>query len=105
MAGQLQTIALEVSMRKRQVVMITGHEYDSQQAQEPEDPNRPHNLWTPLDVFRDFGAHGRFDARARRRSWPLWATQRRPILGASAVAAGLVGIAAVVSRIASSHQD
>jgi len=39
---------------------------DSQQTNEPEDPSRPDNLWAPVDEDRDFGAHGRFDARAQR---------------------------------------
>jgi short-subunit dehydrogenase len=41
----------------------------SQMTDEPEDPDRPHNLWAPVDADRDFGAHGRFDARARETSW------------------------------------
>jgi NAD(P)-dependent dehydrogenase (short-subunit alcohol dehydrogenase family) len=84
---------------------LSQHGYDSQQTEEPEDPDRPHNLWTPVDESRDFGAHGRFDARARPKSWQLWATQHRATLGASAVAAGLVGVAAVVSRTASSREE
>ncbi|MGH9321416.1 MAG: SDR family oxidoreductase [Vicinamibacteria bacterium] len=49
--------------------------YDSQQTDEPEDPNRPHNLWDPLPG--DHGAHGRFDARASDSSWQLWTTTHR----------------------------
>jgi hypothetical protein len=45
---------------------------ESQMTDEPEDPDRVHNLWTPVDADRDFGAHGRFDARAREASWQLW---------------------------------
>ena len=37
--------------------------YDGQQTEEPEDPARPDNLFTPVGV--DLGAHGRFDAVAR----------------------------------------
>jgi NAD(P)-dependent dehydrogenase (short-subunit alcohol dehydrogenase family) len=42
--------------------------YSSQQTKEPEDPQRPHNLWEPLDgpSGRDFGAHGRFGAKAKQ---------------------------------------
>src|SRR4051812_48971992 len=36
--------------------------YDSQQTGEPEDPDRPNNLWRPLPG--DHGAHGSFDNRA-----------------------------------------
>jgi len=40
--------------------------YDSQQTDEPEDPDRPDNLWKP--VPGDFGAHGAFDDKARPSS-------------------------------------
>lgn len=45
---------------------LAEHGYDSQQTDEPEDPDRPHNLWEPLPG--DHGAHGRFDARAKKTS-------------------------------------
>jgi NAD(P)-dependent dehydrogenase (short-subunit alcohol dehydrogenase family) len=67
--------------------------YAAQQTDEPEDPDRPHNLWQPVDAARDFGAHGRFDARARATSWELsLAKQRNVVILASAalVAAGLI---------------
>jgi NAD(P)-dependent dehydrogenase (short-subunit alcohol dehydrogenase family) len=42
--------------------------YGSQQAREPDEPQRPHNLWEPLDgpSGQDYGAHGRFGAKARQ---------------------------------------
>jgi NAD(P)-dependent dehydrogenase (short-subunit alcohol dehydrogenase family) len=49
--------------------------YDSQQTDEPEDPNRPHNLWEP--VPGDHGAHGAFDTRASDSSPQLWAAKNR----------------------------
>ncbi len=69
--------------------------YQSQQTDEPEDPDRPHNLWQAVDATRDFGAHGRFDARARSRSWALDATMHRHTIlaGAGLVAAALMLIA------------
>ncbi|MGO8794908.1 MAG: SDR family oxidoreductase [Candidatus Sulfotelmatobacter sp.] len=45
--------------------------YDSQQTSEPEDPNRPDNLWKP--VPGDHGSHGTFDSRAHKQSYELWA--------------------------------
>jgi len=39
------------------------------QTEEPEDPHRDHNLWKPLPG--DHGAHGRFDATAKRWSLQL----------------------------------
>jgi short-subunit dehydrogenase len=61
--------------------------FDSQQTQEPADPNRPANLWEP--VAGDHGAHGDFDSRAKGRSVQWWLTShRRELLGA---ALGVVG--------------
>src|SRR5437762_5009173 len=53
--------------------------YDSQQTTEPEDPNRPNNLWKP--VPGDHGAHGVFDSRANEKSWELRASLNRLWLG------------------------
>jgi hypothetical protein len=59
--------------------------YDSQQTNEPADPQQPNNLMQPLPG--DHGAHGAFDHRSRRFSPQLWATKRRGLLlGASALA-------------------
>jgi hypothetical protein len=58
--------------------------YDSQQLDNPEDPNRPDNLWEP--VAGDHGAHGAFDERAHSRSLELWAETHSKWL---ALAAGL----------------
>jgi short-subunit dehydrogenase len=65
--------------------------FDSQQTQEPEDPDRADNLWNPVDEDRDFGAHGRFGARTSRRSWQLWMTEHR-----GAIAAASAAVAATV---------
>jgi NADP-dependent 3-hydroxy acid dehydrogenase YdfG len=62
--------------------------YDSQQTNEPEDPNRPNNLWQP--VAGDHGAHGTFDDRAHPHSFELWADLNRIWIGIGAAAtAGL----------------
>jgi len=66
--------------------------YDSQQTDEPTDPNRPANLWQP--VAGDHGAHGDFDSRATGRSAQWWVTtHRRAFVGAACGLAGalLVG--------------
>jgi hypothetical protein len=63
--------------------------YTSQQTDEPEDPDRPHNLWAPLDDERDFGAHGRFDARARSTSAQLWMTTHRQGIALAVLGVGL----------------
>src|SRR4051812_28063481 len=61
--------------------------YDAQQTSEPEDPQRPDNLWMPVDEERDFGAHGRFDAAARPTSWELTFSKHRRAFGAAAMVA------------------
>jgi hypothetical protein len=66
--------------------------FAAQQASEPERPDRPDNLWGAVDDDRDFGAHGRFNASARRRSWQVWLTEHRSgvTAGCLAAAAGLL---------------
>jgi short-subunit dehydrogenase len=57
--------------------------YDAQQTNEPEPPNRPHNLWEPLPG--DHGAHGRFDDQAQPASLNLTMNlNRAPLLAAGA---------------------
>jgi short-subunit dehydrogenase len=63
--------------------------FASQQTCEPEDPNRPDNLWEPLKG--DYGAHGTFEQRAHERSWEL-----RASLGRSWIGVGVAAIAAAV---------
>ena len=54
--------------------------FASQQTSEPEDPNRPDNLWNPL--AGDHGAHGTFDCEARERSLEVEASFGRRWIGA-----------------------
>jgi hypothetical protein len=74
--------------------------FDSQQAEEPIEPERRDNLYAPLPG--DWGAHGRFDDVARNRSvaWSMgrtlaqaqrWALRMMPVAFA---AAGLLAVAA-----------
>ena len=65
---------------------LAKHAYDAQMVDEPEEPNRPDNLWAP--VPGDPGAHGVFDDRARPTSIELALNKRR-----SWIAAGLGAIA------------
>jgi len=64
--------------------------YGSQQTDEPEPLTRADNLWEPAPG--NHGAHGRFDARARRHSPQLWLTEHRSL--ALLLGAGAVGAAA-----------
>jgi len=66
--------------------------YQSQQTDEPADPNRRDNLWQP--VPGDRGAHGEFDSRSRSFSWYFWFSRHR---GGIAVLTGAVlGIVALI---------
>ena len=62
--------------------------YESQQRDEPDDPNRHDNLWDP--VAGDHGAHGPFDGRSSDWSAQLWATENRNWLAMAG--AGLAGL-------------
>ena len=64
--------------------------YDGQHTDEPEDPSRAHNLWEPLPG--DHGAHGRFDAQARKTSVQLELNFRRGALLAAGAAGLLLGL-------------
>ncbi|HEX3727823.1 MAG TPA: SDR family oxidoreductase [Pirellulales bacterium] len=64
--------------------------YDGQMTDEPEDPDRPNNLYEP--VPGDRGAHGRFDARAHADSQQWWVTKNRGWLAAAVGIAGLFWI-------------
>lgn len=69
--------------------------YASQQHDGPENPNRAHNLWEPLDG--DSGAHGVFDRQAKNWSAQFWASKHRSwLLLAGALA--LTGVSAAFRR-------
>ncbi len=70
--------------------------YEAQQVDEPEDPNRPNNLFHP--VPGDHGAHGTFDDRAKRFSVQLWLDQNPGKAIASLAAVALIGLAAFRRR-------
>src|SRR3954451_5005429 len=65
--------------------------YQGKQTNEPANPSRPDNLFEPVDVEGDFGAHGPFDGEARRHSVQLWADTHRSWLALAA--AGMAGVA------------
>ena len=67
--------------------------YESQMTEQPDDADRPNNLWKPLPG--DAGAHGPFGKRAYRRSVQLWATMHRPLVlltGLGIVGAAIAGL-------------
>jgi hypothetical protein len=62
--------------------------FDSQQTDEPADPNRPDNLWHPLPG--DHGAHGRFGGRSWGTSEQTWLNEHLPALAGVMLAGGAV---------------
>jgi len=54
--------------------------YDAQQTDQPDDPNRADNLFSPVPF--DLGARGAFDDRSHARSAQWWVTKHRAALGA-----------------------
>ncbi|HYZ38985.1 MAG TPA: SDR family oxidoreductase [Pseudonocardiaceae bacterium] len=71
--------------------------YQSQQTDQPRDPNQPVNLWEPADgpQGRDFDTHGIFDAKSTSRSYQLWASQHHGLL--ATVGAGVTALIAVLT--------
>ena len=66
--------------------------FEAQQTDQPADPDRPSNLWEPVEG--DHGAHGDFDHRAHPRSLQVWANAHRGWLAlAGAAVAALVAAA------------
>jgi len=65
--------------------------YEAQQTDEPVEPDRRDNLWTPIPG--DHGAHGTFDDRASNSSPQLWANMNRHwlALGCGALAGLMLG--------------
>ncbi len=73
--------------------------FDAQMTDEPEDPDRPDNLWEPVDAGHDHGAHGTFDGRSRDSSWQLWADLNRGWLALAAIGlTSVVGTAMLARR-------
>ncbi|CAL1241881.1 SDR family oxidoreductase [Candidatus Methylocalor cossyra] len=67
---------------------LASRAYSGQFTEEPLSTDRPDNLFQP--VPGDFGSHGRFDGRARSRSWQLSFTLHRHW-----IAAALAGVLAL----------
>lgn len=70
--------------------------YDSQQTDEPVEPNRVDNLWSP--VPGDHGAHGTFDARARRSSAELWFSRHKGLIAGGLLATGVLASVRLANR-------
>jgi NAD(P)-dependent dehydrogenase (short-subunit alcohol dehydrogenase family) len=74
--------------------------FKAQQTSEPSDPERPANLWEPVDGRggRDFGAHGSFDSRSVDRSVQAWLSRHHGALAAGGALAIAAATAAVRRR-------
>jgi len=72
--------------------------YDSQQYDGREDQERPNNLWEPVDNDKDFGAHGKFGARATPHSPQLWTSMHRGWIGAGALILAAALLAVLFAR-------
>jgi NAD(P)-dependent dehydrogenase (short-subunit alcohol dehydrogenase family) len=83
---------------------LAANGVESQQTSEPEDPDRPHNLWEPLPGDR--GAHGRFDDRASSWSAQSWAARHRTAtLGALLAAGAALAMGALSLSADGGHDD
>ncbi len=70
--------------------------YTGQLTDQRSDPDAPGNLFEPVPGA--YGAHGRFDGRARTRSWEVFTSRHRNAAWA-AVLAGLVGLHLLARRL------
>lgn len=70
-------------------IVLAKSGFKGQQTDEPEDPNRKHNLWEPLPG--DHGAHGNFGNKAQSFSPELWITKNRKyVLGGLLAVGGFI---------------
>ncbi len=71
--------------------------FASQQTGEKVDPNRPNNLWEPVDGAEghDHGAHGEFDDKARSQAPQLWFSHHARTV--SATVGGVLGVGAALA--------
>ncbi len=67
--------------------------YDSQQTNNLAEPNRPANLWAPVDDEDDYGTSGEFNDRSHEHSLQWWATSHRASLLATAAGTAMTALA------------
>jgi len=71
---------------------LAATNYEGQQTDEPIDPQRKDNLWSP--VPGDSGSHGIFDDLAKKTSLQAWSVTHRPLVGLGASVAALAALVA-----------
>ena len=64
--------------------------FQSQQTEQPVSPNRPDNLFHPVDEERDYGARGVFTDRAHDRSFQVWLDTHPAVM--ALVGAGMLSL-------------
>jgi NAD(P)-dependent dehydrogenase (short-subunit alcohol dehydrogenase family) len=71
--------------------------YSGQLTDKPSDPAAPGNLFET--VKGPFGAHGRFDDRARTASWEMFTSRHRYAASAVTALAAIVGVATIARNL------
>lgn len=71
--------------------------YSSQLTDEPEPADAPNNLFHP--VPGPYGAHGRFDARARDWSWEVFTSRHRNAMWATIAVGAVLGLHQLAKRL------
>jgi len=71
--------------------------YTGQLTDQPSDPSAPGNLFEP--VQGPYGAHGRFDDRARTGSWEMFTSRHRYAAAALATVGLLAGVGMLMRRL------
>jgi hypothetical protein len=72
--------------------------YSGQLTDEPKPADAPANLFEP--VPGDYGAHGRFDRRARGSSWAWFTSEHRAALTAGLFVGAIAGVGALLRKVA-----
>ena len=75
--------------------------FAAQQTSEDVPPDRPNNLWEPLDgeTGRDHGAHGVFDDQAHGNAPQLWVSHHARLASVVTAAVTATGVAAAARRL------
>ena len=71
--------------------------YSGQLSAEPTHADAPNNLFHP--VPGKYGAHGRFDGRARDRSWEVFTSRHRTAMWATIAAGAVLGLHQLAKRL------
>ncbi len=70
--------------------------FDAQQTDEPVSPDRPDNLFEPVEG--DYAAHGIFTQQAKKFSPQNWANLHRASIGIASVGIAALGLTAMLRK-------